>query len=69
MPFSDVLQPNATPPASSNNNGLMTAEDKTKLDGIDVATTQTAGLVKPDNETIKINDGVITSSVSWVTLE
>ena len=52
----------------------MSSADKTKLDGISTATAQQEGLVKPDGETIKIEDGVITAigavaSMKWIELE
>lgn len=40
MPLTNILQPIAIPPASTSNNGLMTAADKQKLDGL-VTTTET----------------------------
>lgn len=36
--------------------GLMSAADKTKLDGIGIATASTAGLVKPDGTTIEVSE-------------
>ena len=40
MPISNILQPIAIPPASTNNNGLMTSTDKATLNGL-VTTTET----------------------------
>lgn len=60
MPFnlpagSSVTYDNAT----TSTAGLMSAADKTKLDGIGLATSSKAGLVQPDGETIDVADGVI----------
>lgn len=40
MPITNILQPIAIPPASTSNNGLMTATDKQTLTGL-VTTTET----------------------------
>ena len=40
MPITNILQPIAIPPASTSNNGLMTAADKQTLTGL-VTTTET----------------------------
>lgn len=61
MPISDIITPTVIPPASESNNGLMSAQDKAKLDGIGTATEHNEGLVKPDGITITIEDGVLTS--------
>lgn len=41
MPITQILQPIPIPPASTSNNGLMTAADKQRLDGL-VTTTETS---------------------------
>ena len=41
MPITNILQPIPIPPASTSNNGLMTAADKQTLDGL-VTTTETS---------------------------
>ena len=61
MPISDIITPTTIPPATDSNSGLMSAEDKNKLDGIGTATEQKEGLVKPDGTTITIDNGVLTS--------
>ena len=46
--------------ATDTASGLMSAADKAKLDGVDLATTSTAGLVKPDGKTLSVaSDGTI----------
>ena len=61
--------------ATTSTAGLMSASDKSKLDGIQssannytlpVATTEVLGGVKIDNNTIKINNGVISSNASQI---
>lgn len=75
MPIIDLTTPTTQiKPATQEHNGLMSSNDKTKLDGIGVATSESAGLVKPDGETITIEDGVITAvpqsaSLKWIELE
>lgn len=41
MPITNILQPISIPPASTSNNGLMTAADKQTLNGL-VTTTETS---------------------------
>ena len=54
--------------ATDTASGLMSAADKAKLDGVDLATTSTAGLVKPDGTTIKIaDDGTISAESTDLT--
>ena len=43
MPITDLLPPIAIPPASTSNNGLMTAVDKQTLNGLVTATTVDSG--------------------------
>lgn len=59
--ITDLVTPNATSPATPESNGMMSAADKAKLDGIDVATSEDVGLVKPDNETVTVNNGVLSA--------
>lgn len=66
--ITDLLPSNTTPPATPESNGLMSAADKAKLDGIDVATSEDVGLVKPDNETVTINNGVLSATGGSVNL-
>ncbi|MBQ3349205.1 MAG: hypothetical protein IJG38_02290 [Thermoguttaceae bacterium] len=75
MPIVDLTTPTTKiSAATQDKDGLMSSADKTKLDGISTATAQQEGLVKPDGETIKIEDGVITAigavaSMKWIELE
>ena len=43
MPITNILQPIAIPPASTSNNGLMTAADKQTLNGLVTTTTTDSG--------------------------
>ena len=43
MPITNILQPIAIPPASTSNNGLMTAADKQTLAGLVTTTTTDSG--------------------------
>ena len=43
MPLTNILQPISIPPASTSNNGLMTATDKQTLNGLVTATTTDSG--------------------------
>ena len=43
MPISNILQPIAIPPASTSNNGLMTAADKQTLNGLVTDTITNSG--------------------------
>ena len=75
MPIVDLTTPTTKiSAATQDKDGLMSATDKTKLDGISIATSQQEGLVKPDGETITVKDGVITAisaaaSIKWIELE
>ena len=59
--LSDLATSNGAAAATTTAAGLMSAADKEKLDGIGIATTSTAGLVKPDGVTIDVAEttGVI----------
>lgn len=43
MPLTNILQPIPIPPASTSNNGLMTAQDKQKLEGLITTTIANSG--------------------------
>lgn len=43
MPITNILQPIAIPPASTNNNGLMTSADKQTLNGLVTNTITNSG--------------------------
>lgn len=66
MAIVEQITPIAITPATQSKSGLMSDSDKRKLDGIDVATDESYGLVKPDNDTIRIQDGVIEATANMV---
>lgn len=75
MPIVDLTTPTTRiSAATQDKDGLMSATDKTKLDGIGLATSETAGMVKPDNQTITAQNGVLTAvsseaQIHWIDLE
>ena len=65
MPITNILQPIAIPPASTSNNGLMTATDKHTLTGL-VTTTETDSgatitLTLANNTVYELTDTALTS--------
>ena len=65
MPITNILQPIAIPPASTSNNGLMTATDKQTLNGLvtdtETSSTATQTLTLANNTVYELTATALTS--------